>query len=704
MFSGVAAFAQAPATRPASGAATQPVRFSHEDGLRQASLEPLFKEEYRSKAGKPLTDEQIADVEKANKAMESAASSREAGDFAAAADACGKAMAAYRQLLGDANHRTISAGILSDTMTRMKSASPGDQKKFTEADKLLKQAQTAHEKGQYADAVKAAQQALQIRESLLGKDHPEVGMALRILGNAQIETDKPVEAGESLDRALKIMEDSYGPDHPQTAFVLDRIGWLRINQGKHDEAVPVLARAMRTFRNTVGETQDLAESLDNLGTALIYKRDPDRALGSKLRAYFIREKLLGPDARDTGVSLSNLAWLYSEMRLLSPEEIVGFRKKALAIFEKTLGPDHPWTVLEQGNLAREYASAGKFDEALPLYERLVSADEAHPDQLNDRTVDRITSLGGLLLAMGRTDDGLRTLEKATQLCQTLHAKGSGQPAIAAMESLANLYQSWRMFADAAKAAETVRAWSAKLDQKPDEITMNRLLRLGTVYKELGRLDEAKSTLEEAVRISDTLKGDDTIKAVNPLLALSLVYEKLGQLQDAERSCEQALRLTESKLVRGSRGQAYALMTMGRIQVKEKRVDLGKFSLEEARKIFEKDENRRIDPSGFVSILQETGACRLADGDKTQAVELYRQSVSYCREVTDKVQNVSAKAMLANAIHQLLVALPTDSPADKKESDSLKADLKQLLEDLRKAHALNAENEQWLKELGDKDSN
>jgi tetratricopeptide (TPR) repeat protein len=699
LFSAVIAFGQTQTTRPDSSPATQPSRFRHEEGVKQAGIEPLLKEEYRSKAGKPLANEQISDVEKANKAMESAVSSRAGGDYSAAADASGKALATYKQLLGDANYHTISAKILSETMAQMKSASPEDQKNFAEADKLQAQAEAAHEKGRYADAMKAARQVLQIREGLLGKDHAEVGAALRILGNAQIELGKPVDAAESLDRALKITEDAYGPDHPQTALVLDRIGWLRVNQGKTDDAIAALARAARTFRNTVGETQELAETLDNLGTVLIYKRDPERALGSKLRAYVIREKLLGPEARDTAVSLSNLAWLYSETRLVDPDEILALRKKALVIFEKTLGPDHPWTVLERGNLARDYATAGKYDDALTLYQQLVSQDEAHPDQLSDRVIDRETSLGGLLLTMGRMEDGLRILDKATQLCKTLQAKGDVQPAINALESLANLYQSWRMFEDAAKAAELVRAWAAKVDPKPDETAMNRLFRLGTLYKELGRLDDAKRTLEEAVRVSDTLKGDDAVKGVNPLLSLSSVYEKLGQLQEAERTCEQALRLTESKLVRGSRGQAYALMTMGRIQVKQKRVDLGKFSLEESRKIFEKEENRRSDPSGLVLILQESAAGRLADGDRAQAVELYRQAVSQSREVAERVKNVNAKAMLANALRQLLVALPNESPAEKKEYDSLKAELKQLLEELRKGHALNAENEQWLKDLG-----
>jgi tetratricopeptide (TPR) repeat protein len=699
-FSGVVVFGQSPATRPAAEPNSQPSKYDHDDMVKQIAKEPLATEEYHSKAGKPLTDEQLADVEKSNKLLESAREFRAKGDYAAATEACGKALTTYKPILSGSHHRVISAQILSNTMAPAKSASAEDQKKFAEADKLVVQAVAAHDNGQYEDALKAAQQALQIQERLLGKDHPDVGVTLRVMGNAQIELGRLSEAADSLDRALKIVEATYGPEHPQTALVLDRIGWLRINQRKPEDAVQTLTRAGRIFQKTVGETPEYAETVDNLGTAALYMRDPDRALKSKLRAYVIREKLLGPEAKDTGVSLSNLAWLYSELGLADAEQAVALRKRAMAIFEKSLGPKHPWTSLEAVNLAHVYAAQGNYDEACKLGERLVAQDQEHPDVLTDRVVDRLVNLGAVYLAMGRTDDGLRALDKALEFDKTLYTKGEVQPAIAQMDAMANLYQSSRAFEEAAKAAETLRGWTAKTDQKPDETALNRMLRLGSIYRELGRLDDAKRVLEEAVRVTDSFKGDDVVKSVTPLITLSTVYEKLGQLEDAERIADQAMRVTESKLIRESRGQAYTMMTMGRIQVKQNRTDIGKFSLEEARKIFERGENRRNDPTGLTSVLQELAACHLAEGDKSGAVELHKQAVAQSRELAERVKNVNTKALLANAIRQLVKALPDDSADAKKESGALKAELKQLLDDLRKRHALNAENKEWLKELGE----
>jgi tetratricopeptide (TPR) repeat protein len=685
-------------TKPTT-AASQPARASHEELVRLMAKEPLIKEEYRSASGQPLAEDQIAEIEKANKLLESAEKAKSAGDYTAAAEAADKALATYRQLLGDTHHRTVSAAILRRTLDRIAAASQEDQKRIAEADKSQAAAEAAHEKGDFAQALKDAQQCLQIREKLLGKDHADVGVTLRVLGNEQTELGRLPEAEESLNQASKVSESTYGPEHPRTALVLDRLGWLKINQGKYDEAVQTLARAVRIFRNTVGETAELAEALDNLGTALNYSRDFDRALKSKLRAYVIREKALGPEARDTGVSISNLAWLYAQTGLGSKEEILSLRKRALAIFEHALGPDHPWTLLEKGNLGREYAMQGMLPESVKLFEEMVARDQTHPDVLSDRVADRLISLGGLYLQAERVDDAQRCLTRAGEIVSALHDKGDVRAAITEGDTLTNVYLGGRQFEEAVKIAEAVRSWAEKASQKPDEESVNRLVRLGSAYRDVGRLEDARQVLERALKDARDLRERDDLRNVGLLLSLSSVQEKLGRLDEAEDLCDQALRITEAKLPRGARGQAYALTAVGRVQALQKRTDLARFSLEEARKILEREENRRADPAGPLNVLQNLALCQMAAGKKEEAVELHRQAMKQCRKITENAKGVAPKALLASSMKQLLDVLQADLPASQKECDALKAELRQVLESLQAFRALSEENKQWLKELG-----
>ncbi len=689
----VEAFAQT--TQPA--AASQPVMITHEQWVKQVSKEPLIKEDYQA-GGKPLSEEQLVEVAKANASMESAWQARSDGRYTEAVAACDKALATYQQILGQDHHRTVTAAWFSRALAAFKSDSPEDQKKLASADAMEKAARAAHEAGNYRDAMKTAQQALQIRESVLGKGHAENVVLLRMIGNEQTELGLLSDAEVSLNQALDLSTATFGPRHPNTAFVLDRLGWLRINQGKSEEAVQALSRAVRIFRAATGETADLAEPLDNLGTALVGVRDPDRALLSKLRAYVIRQQLLGPEHRDTAVSLSNLAWLYAQTGSMDPQEITSLRRQALAVFEKTLGPEHAWTFLETANLARQYVAQGELDEGIKLYEKMIQSDRADPNGLDQRAVDRVINLGALYLGAGRHDEALRLLNRASELNRELHAKGDIDAAISQQDNLTSVYQNWRMYEAAAQAGESALAWAQKTAKRQDDVALSRLVRLGTIYKALGRLEDAKRVLQEVVRQVGADSSKEPLRPVNAQLMLASVYERLGQLDEAERTCNQALQVTESNLPRKARGQAYPLLTMGRIQRLQKNYEMARFSLEEAVAIFEREENRRIDPASLVDALLELAACRLAEGEKSQAAELCRQAVSQIREIVSRGRNVNATALLIDALKGLSDALKTDLPAAQKEYEASRDELKKLLTELRDVQALSAEHKQWLTDL------
>lgn len=61
----------------------------------------------------------------------------------------------------------------------------------------------------------------------------------------------------------------------------------------------------------------------------------------------IREKTLGPEHPDTALTLNNLAMLYSNQGKY--EEAVPLYQRALAISEKALGPEHPNTIVIRKN-------------------------------------------------------------------------------------------------------------------------------------------------------------------------------------------------------------------------------------------------------------------------------------------------------------------------------------------------------------------
>src|SRR5208282_309943 len=116
----------------------------------------------------------------------------------------------------------------------------------------------------------------------------------------------------------------------------------------------------------------------------------------------IRQKILGPDHRDTATSLNNLAGLYWAMGEYAKAEPL--YQETLQIRQKVLGPDHPDTANSLDNLAGLYQDMGEYAKAEPLYQEAVRIWEKvlgpdHPD-----TAKSLNNLASLCFELGRIDE------------------------------------------------------------------------------------------------------------------------------------------------------------------------------------------------------------------------------------------------------------------------------------------------------------
>jgi tetratricopeptide (TPR) repeat protein len=100
-----------------------------------------------------------------------------------------------------------------------------------------------------------------------------------------------------------------------------------------------------------------------------------------------RERLLGPDDRDTMRSRNDLARAYRKAGRTA--DAIPLVEQTLVARERLFGADHPSTLASRNNLASAYRATGRAAEAIPLFEeniagceRLFGAD--HPKTLASR--------------------------------------------------------------------------------------------------------------------------------------------------------------------------------------------------------------------------------------------------------------------------------------------------------------------------------
>lgn len=238
-------------------------------------------------------------------------------------------------------------------------------------------------KADYAQAKPLLEQALGMREKLLGTEHPETAESLHHLAWWYEKARGDYVAAKPLyERALTIYEKVLGPQHPNTAESLNSLAFLYFMQGDYSTAKLLYDKALMICEKFLGpQHPHTAQSLNNL--AKLYYAQSDYASAQPLyqRALAIYEQVLGAQHPHTAQSLNNLAKLYYEQGKYTAAKPL--LKRALSICEKVLGAQHPQTALSLHNLAMLYCAQGKYTAAQLLYERALTIvknvfDTHHP--------------------------------------------------------------------------------------------------------------------------------------------------------------------------------------------------------------------------------------------------------------------------------------------------------------------------------------
>ncbi|EPY87757.1 kinesin light chain 1 [Camelus ferus] len=141
--------------------------------------------------------------------------------------------------------------------------------------------------GRYEVAVPLCKQALEDLEKTSGHDHPDVATMLNILAlvyrlvaatlnNLAVlygKRGKYKEAEPLCKRALEIREKVLGKDHPDVAKQLNNLALLCQNQGKYEEVEYYYQRALEIYQTKLGpDDPNVAKTKNNLGLDNVHKQ------------------------------------------------------------------------------------------------------------------------------------------------------------------------------------------------------------------------------------------------------------------------------------------------------------------------------------------------------------------------------------------------------------------------------------------------
>ena len=245
-----------------------------------------------------------------------------------------------------------------------------DKQPEVEAGIRFTMGQTYTDLGQYPEARKQLERAVELYRQSLGAENPKTLLAETRLASVAVLQGKYAEAESILTPLLEIQHRVLGPEDPDTLLSMTILGNVYTHQGKYVRAEPLDNQILNARRRVLGpENPDTLKSLNNL--AGVYDRERKYAQAEALFSQLveIRRRVAGPEHPDTLLAESNLAAVYGHEGSYGRAQAL--EEQVLEMQRRVLGPDHPDTLRTMVSLALVYDHQGKYAQAEALNSQIL---------------------------------------------------------------------------------------------------------------------------------------------------------------------------------------------------------------------------------------------------------------------------------------------------------------------------------------------
>jgi serine/threonine protein kinase len=368
---------------------------------------------------------------------------------------------------------------------------------------LLHQLGTSlHSLGYPVEAIPLYEQAHEIREPLLGKNHRETLASQLNLAEALDDSGQHQPALEIKKLVSEQMELLLGIEHPDTLMARANLATSHSNLGNHSDALPLFTDVLAA-----------------------------------------RKRVLGPEHFDTLTSVNNLGFCFLELGRY--DEAMTLFQDAMPIFERVLGPSHYDTLFASANYLRCLERLEKYEEALRLGE--VKAAQAQTSLGRTHHVALVLTRS-LAMMYWKTGQKRRAMELIDQVLNWTHER-FGPDHLESWKSLETKLEfvvSSRHAGDHLPQAQQLVAGSIEQlgERHPDTIHRQRIL--ADLLCLSRKIEEAVPILESVVAYYRETLGHDHPKTLMGMNDLALAYLETDQIEKSVKMLQEALELKRAR--------------------------------------------------------------------------------------------------------------------------------------------------------------
>jgi tetratricopeptide (TPR) repeat protein len=221
------------------------------------------------------------------------------------------------------------------------------------------------ELGLYTEAAPHLERAVELRQRILGKDHPETMDSMHELAELYLGAGRYGEAEKILEPLVEMRRRKFGIHNEGTLRAMNDLAGVIHMRGDYARAVPLREEVVRADRKLMGDQNPhTLTAIHNLASSYSGLGEYQRAAGLFEEAVKGSRVVFGESSPSTVSSMSGLAVAYRDLGRFAEAE--SLQSQVLELRRRTMGEQHPYTILAVQGLAAAYLAAGRYAEAQEL--------------------------------------------------------------------------------------------------------------------------------------------------------------------------------------------------------------------------------------------------------------------------------------------------------------------------------------------------
>ncbi len=392
--------------------------------------------------------------------------------------------------------------------------------------------------GQYPEAAKQLERAVELYRRNLGTNHPRTLSTTNQLGDVYRLQGKYAEAEALCCRVLEISRRVLGPEHPDTLSAMHGVAAIYDLQGKYPAAESLYLQVLERRRRVLGpEHPDTLVSMNTLAANYDMQGKYPQADALYSQTLAVRRRVLGPEHPGTLWSANELAWVQIEEGKYAQAEALYL--ETLEIQKRVLGPEHPSTLSSSNGLAYLYLCKGEYPQAETLWRQAleVSGRVLGPEHPN--TLSILNNVAEVCDRQGKYAQAEALNAQALEIRRRV--LGPEHPdTLSSMNNLAKARAMQGKYAE----AEALHGQALEISRRvlgpehPD--TLNGMYWMATATTLQGRSGEAEALYRQVLEVRRRTLGSEHPDTLTTLAGLASMYQAQGRYPQAETCAAQAL--------------------------------------------------------------------------------------------------------------------------------------------------------------------